>query len=190
MHVGGAQGAGKTTILKKYMISPKHSTCLISLSTLLNSMGIEEFDSRWFSLNVKQKKFIREKAISYIMSLDDYRLLILDSHYVDMADNVKKSIMPVYFMGRVDVHVVIESKENEILKRRLSDNSRKRICDIDAILLESLAEKEEAAIIAKEYQKPLYIIPNNNIEEATEFFINVIDGRIRGARSNIHRFYD
>ncbi|MDD3191064.1 MAG: ATP-binding protein [Candidatus Pacebacteria bacterium] len=186
MHVGGAQGAGKTTILKKYTISPKYPTCVISLSMLLNSMGIEEFDSRWISLNEKQKKFIRKKAVSYIMSLDGYRLVILDSHYVDMTDNVKKSVMPASFRGRVDIHVVIETKDNEILKRRLNDNSRKRVCDIDAIEAESLAEKEEAATIAKEYLKPVYIITNNSIEEATELFADVIDKHILGTGLNMH----
>jgi adenylate kinase len=179
VHVGGAPGAGKTTILKKITAALKYSVCLVPIGVLLNSMGAGEFNSQYFCfLDEERKNIVREKAIKHILSLDKYDLVILDSQYVNMSADINKPMkpmMPVYFMKRVDIYVDIEASEEEILRRRMADSTKKRICELDIIVKEIKAEKNLALTIANEFCKPVYIINNDNIEESVKIFIDIIE---------------
>ncbi|MDE1870412.1 MAG: hypothetical protein KGH71_05550, partial [Candidatus Micrarchaeota archaeon] len=65
-------------------------------------------------------------------------------------------------------HILIEAEPEEILKRRLADNSAKRNYNFELIIREINAEKEESRKMAAETGANLYIIKNNLIKEAAE----------------------
>ncbi|MFA7170222.1 MAG: AAA family ATPase [Candidatus Paceibacterota bacterium] len=179
VHVGGAPGVGKTTILKEIAATLKYPVCLIPIGVLINRIAADEFNSQYFYLlDIERKNIVREKAIKYILSLNEYDLILLDSQYVDMEadiDKHMKPMMPVYFMKRVDIYVDIESSEKEILRRRMADSTKKRICELETITKEIKAEKNLALTIANEFCKPVYIINNDNIEEAAKIFIDIME---------------
>jgi len=175
VHVGGARGVGKTTLLEKFIASQGYLTYLVSLGKILDKLALTEFDLSWTFLNDKQKDAMREKAIQYILSLNEYDLIILDSHYADMKESSRKSLMPLYFQQRIDIYIVIDLTGTEIFQRRILDSTKERAGDIIAITEEANAEKKIATIIASENRKPLHVIYNDNIERALKAFCNIID---------------
>lgn len=177
IHVGGAKGVGKTTIFKQGISLPEHDIKTIQMSYLLNEFGKLEFGLKWVNLNSAQRIYIREKGIKYILSLRDDAVL-LDSHYIDINNNGVEPIMPKELQKLIDIHIIIESSPDEILKRRLNDLNRERSYDINLIEKEIASERNVAMEIANNFKKPIYIIKNESINKTVSEIISIVKMKV------------
>jgi adenylate kinase len=169
IHVGGAKGVGKTTILKKLSRYFKKRTgediSLITVSEFLSNLAVSQFNKKWSDLTETERKTLREVAIQHFTS-NESSVIILDSHYIDLKDGKPIDIMPDEFKRLIDIHVILEAKPEEILERRIKDGSKQRELDVSIIREEAEAEREAALRIAKELGKPILFMKNENIEIA------------------------
>lgn len=168
IHIGGAKGVGKTTVLSCF---PKFTDCLngisiITVSTLLANISGSTFGTPWPVLDESLRIKTRKLAIEHLISLKG--AVLIDSHYIDLVDGRVITIMPEDFKPCIDVHVVIESDPRTILERRLKDRYRQRECDLDRIIREIRAEREVAISIAKEFGRPVHFVGNKVVGETCQ----------------------
>lgn len=186
IHVGGAKGVGKTTIFEQGINLPEYAIKTIPMSFLLNEFGKLEFGLDWMYLDSTQKTYIRKVALKYILSLKDDAVL-LDSHYIDINDSGVEPIMSKELQNLIDVHIIIESSPEEILRRRLNDISRKRSYDMGMIEKEIASERNAATEIANNFKKPIYVIKNENINNTVLEIISIVKMEILKKQFTINR---
>ena len=97
IHIGGAKGVGKTTVLSHL---PRLAHCsnevnIIAVSNLLGNISGHMFGTSWSVLDEGQRIEARKLAIQHLASLKGP--VLMDSHYVDFINGRIITIMPEDF---------------------------------------------------------------------------------------------
>lgn len=91
------------------------------------------------------------------------------------------SIIPIEIEGPIDIHFVLEANPLEILSRRTLDiGFRDRGLDLDLIIKEVNAERNEAIRISTNFDKPFYILHNEETEQTAKRIIDISESSIQG----------
>src|SRR5947209_8175486 len=119
IHVAGAKGVGKSSILSQLSLSTRidYSIKLISISHLLFNTAPNNFGLQWTALTDEQKCQVRENVVTNILSLP-YDIVIMDSHYIEMEEGSSKCIVSPGIETFIDCHILIEAYPEIILERR------------------------------------------------------------------------
>lgn len=175
VHIGGAKGVGKTTVLK-YLEADATITNpirIIECSLQLKILGKTAFGNDWENLNDEQRAEMRRSLHTFICNLP-YDAVLLDSHYAEVRDNKIRAWLPEEYKRSVGLHIVIEASLEDILARRLNDPVKKRRIDLNSIAEEVRAEIKTAMAIAKETNKKLYVITNHNSHNTAAELVSLL----------------
>ena len=167
VHVGGAKGVGKTTVLDTLAQSTNLGCTIqtIHSSTELKQYALESYGKNLGELNRSELFTIQSKLITHVSSLK-CDLVIFDTHYIDIGlDGSIVRLMPREHEAIYKYHVIIEAPAAEVLTRRLRDKSRVRSLDISMIDKEITEERIVAHDIASRNGAVLFSVNNLNTEE-------------------------
>lgn len=178
IHVGGAKGVGKTTLLRELNGIPLEngkSLNIIHMSDFLNEFSMEIYNIQWDKLNDGEKKGLRLKAAEKIACLP-YDVLLLDSHCIDMVNEKPVRIIPPEFESIIDGYMVVTSSPEIIYGRRQKDNLRSRDLQLSIIQTEMEYELLTAKNLAAKKSLDVVVIDNYLPEKAKS---DILQGIIR-----------
>lgn len=177
--IGGAQGTGKTTILRKLEERlPANTVSVMYTGELIFAMCASTFAIPWDVLNKESKIVVRNGVIKQITALKS-KVTIIDGHYVELNGNEFGAIVPEDLAKLVSSHIIIEAQQEQVLERRSLDNSKKRnSINIELIRREQEAERKEAESIALKNGVGFHLIENNSVETAVNDLLALLRQRI------------
>ncbi len=171
IHVGGARGVGKTTVLSQLNST---NVKIISTSRFLYSLTRTYLQKEWEDTNNEERVVLRKNAVDEMSKLKD-EIVILDSHYVDIDNGFPVIIFPQELSKLVECHIVIESSPVSILSRRVADNINIRDLVLRTIEAEVQAEKHIAMEIAKENNAIFQLIQNEYVYDTSKKIDSIIE---------------
>lgn len=180
IHMGGAKGVGKTTMLEKLegnKLERGQILKIVHVSEFLQSISNDIFNQRLKDLSAPQREDLRHIAVEKIKSLDG-DVILLDSHYIDMQGSVPTIIMPPEFEPVMDGHLVLTAPASVILERRKADQKRERGLDIESIQIEADSELRVATELAKKYDRPVRVVENLSVETTVNEVLRHMDDMI------------
>lgn len=163
VHVGGARGVGKGTVLEKMNRNNVRNLPLtvVPVSGLILRLGKERFNRDWDELLEDEKENIRGLFVEKLRQFPG-GIWVLDSHYVDiMPDGKILSIMPVQLYPLIHCHVVVHCRTSILLLRRKQDTFKKRILDKRLVERDRRGELVIARGIARKMHAPFHVVHNN-----------------------------
>lgn len=162
--VAAVPGAGKSTILsyvKKKM--PKVNIATMGdlvLSVAKREFGIKDRDELRSKLNLKQQKYVQERAAEEIARLES-KILLIDTHlsiktpegyFPGLSEKIVRMIKP-------DLIVVLEFRPSDVIKRRVEDETRKRDVETEAeVEMHQRVNREFAVVAASAAEASVEII--------------------------------
>lgn len=164
IHVGGARGVGKTTVLSRLSSA---DIKVVSLSSLLQYLAKRDFKKEWRDTYNDERIMLRKNAVLEISKIND-KLVILDSHYVDVAKGYPVTIFPQELIEMVFCHIIIEAPPASILSRRIADKKVSRVLALKTIEMEVQSERVVAIEIAKTNSAIFHLIENFNVDRASK----------------------
>lgn len=181
VYVGGGHGVGKTTILKELSTSiqsHKNECCIVYGSQLVAQIAKYKFGFNWstelgISRQTQKIENVREYAVEYLAKLP-HKLVILDSHYVEMSSGTARCIVSDQLKKLINTHILIEAPPELILRRRIMDTTKTRDIDINMLRKEVDSEKKTAISISTETCKPLYILQNIEPVETSKKLFSIL----------------
>ncbi|MCL4379583.1 MAG: AAA family ATPase [Candidatus Marsarchaeota archaeon] len=179
VHVGGARGCGKTTVLKEVaQLVGKDEMHIVYASEVLASVAMKTFGEPWLGLGDIERKKVRDATISYITKLQT-GIVLVDSHYVELDNDHVKAIVPDDFNKGIGCHIIIEAPPKYVQARRQADNFKFRTTDISSIKKEITAEREEAQRLAGLTGASLYMVENVYVSHAASNVISLLRTGVR-----------
>ena len=157
------------------------NTTVIELSKEFNNLSQQKLGKDLNEISKSERDYLRMEATSLVTNLKS-DLVIVDTHYVDKGSGKFKILVPSELMSSVDFWMLVESKPEEILARRLRDQKVKiRDCSLDSIVKEAKRERMVAEHLSINTKKPLYIIRNDNFLVALHKIFILINNFVRNS---------
>lgn len=163
VHIGGARGVGKGTVLEylSHNIAGIVPLAVVSVSAHILRLGKEMFKRDWDELVDGEKENVRRLFVEELGRSPE-GIRVLDSHYVDIAPDGKiLPIVPVELYSLIHCHVVIHCRTSVLLSRREQDTFKKRTLDRRLIERERRGELVIARRIARKTRTPFHIVHND-----------------------------
>jgi adenylate kinase len=168
VHFGGAQGVGKTAVLKylRESLSEGADVVVLSSSKELNNISTSEYGKTIKELNSVETRTIQELFMQNLRNSKNQNVL-LDSHYVSISQGNIINLTPKEHAKEFNCHIVLEASPYTILTRRLNDDRTSRLLDLPTIVAEVYAEKNEALLLAQESGTRIYVVDAEGTIEKT-----------------------
>jgi adenylate kinase len=182
VHVGGAKGVGKSSVLRELRKDLKAQDTrieVLSASREYDKLSRTIYEKPLVDLTTQEILAIQKTFMQNVKDMP-YNIIVLDSHYVDMSANgaiplLQRSIWPDFAC-----HIVIETDPEVVLHRRILDQTRKRQLDIATIAVEIEAERTEAQAISRETGKRTYILRTlDTLDESKEAIKDILRKEFR-----------
>lgn len=178
IHIGGAKGVGKSTVVSKLKETDPTLT-VMAVSERLMSVARNILGKEWKDANDEQRALARRTLCGEIRSLPG--TVILDSHYIDMVDGSPKIVFPRELLRDVGVFVIMTCSPAEILRRRTTDNNRNRSQSLEEIAEEMEAERIVADELSRQNgTSPCITITNSEVGQTVVEMQGLIRNREGG----------
>lgn len=178
IHVGGAKGVGKTTILSEIHGSASlmgYKVFTVHMSQMLQNLSYQKYNTKLTELTKSTRIDLRKEAAS-ILTEANIPIILLDSHAIDMENGEPKTILPPEFEKIIDNYIVITADINTIRNRRIEDlDFRKRDLDLTNIKKEVESEIFAAAQFAANKGCEMAIVTNMWKNDAKNDILSVVD---------------
>src|SRR5687768_7320695 len=125
LHLGGAKGVGKTTLLRGLcgsVLAAENGIVIVHMSNYLRDLSLLVYEKNWGLLSENERQVIRVRAAQSIQTISA-RTVLLDSHCIDMKDGLPVKIMPREFEEIVDGYIVMVAAPEVVRERRMRDGS-------------------------------------------------------------------
>jgi len=179
VHVGGAKGVGKTTALKELRneLRKPSEIAVLFTSQEFNNLATLRYGKTLGELQINQMKLVQEMFMHNVQKMLQ-KVVLLDSHYIDMTPTgIVIPLLQKQIWNDLTYHVILEANPEIILQRRVSDATRERQLDIELIVKEIKAERDEAYKIANETGTRILVLTNcNTPTEAKDAIKNILRG--------------
>jgi adenylate kinase len=159
VHFGGAQGVGKTTVLRylRQDLGERADIELLFSSKELGTLATKAYGKGLKALDSTETRQVQNLFMSDIRGLP-YSTILLDSHYVSVTQGKVVALTPDEHVQAFNCHIVLEANPYTILGRRINDDRTKRVLDLPSIAGEIYEERNEAFRLAKQSGARIYII--------------------------------
>lgn len=174
IHVGGAKGVGKSTILHELEIHNKKEIAVIYTSRFLYELCRKEYCKPLSELKKEEVRRLQEITMTVAKQLP-HRVVLFDSHYVDLSGGKIIELTPEHHKKEFVMHILLEADILSILQRRVNDSARVRELDLKMIALEMFAERKAAFQIASENNAKVYIVKNESITVAVNEIKEILE---------------
>ena len=170
VHVGGAKGVGKTSVLQELRKDLRESNSNIEVlftSVEFGNLSTVRYGKTLANLQTEERNAIQKEFMFNVKNMS-FNIIILDSHYVDVTP---KGIIPLLqkeVWSDFTCHIILEADPQTILRQRISDTKRKRQLDIKRISMEIEAERNQAYIISKETGATTYVLNSHGTLKETK----------------------
>lgn len=168
VHVSGARGVGKTTVLQE--LERRHgdelNVCSLHSSTVLSDLSRETYKKTLAELEEKELVTVQEKTIAMIKGMP-FEIVLLDGHNVkvDFSSGKVTILTPEKHKREFDCHILMEADPQVIRARRVADCDVKikREFSLDSIKMEIDEERAAAHRIAEDTGTSLYVVENRDL---------------------------
>jgi len=167
----GVRGVGKTSIIEELKVDSEivASIGFIHSSKELTKLSFEICKRPLESLSGEDLFRVQEALIRNTKNMPQ-KIVVFDTHNVKIEQKTGKVIILTPYEHRkvFDCYILIEAEPEVIMARRQADNNMKRDHNLELIVTEINAEREESRQMAAETGANLYIVKNNVISGAAE----------------------
>ena len=175
LYLGGVKGVGKTTVMDKALTCYDHfvkiAKCSEVMAHIAGMTSVECLDS----MNPDFRESVRKQAHEYFF--DQCCDMIIDGHYmIPYEDGTYEKPFQHDYAERIAAFVVIEADVDSIYRRRCNDFhlKRRKLC-VETIKNELEMELLLAKELSEIYDKPLFVIENDMLHDASTEFRGVLD---------------
>jgi|GEM_PF-3933566 len=195
IHLAGAKGVGKSTVLEESVKSNKFDSSRIEIihtSKYLFKICKKYTDKAWSDFTEKEKVAMRSITMNSILRLDK-EIVILDSHCIDMKGAEPIVILSDEFKKHIDIFAVLEASPEVIHSRRAGDVNRTRDNNINNIEQEVFYEKEYSLLFSIDNNVPFVIIENIDLQDTIANILNLTENiltQINQEQPYEHRIYN
>ncbi len=160
--IGGAKGVGKTTLITSPSIKNKFKT--IIYSNQLKLYAKEVFGKNFIKLNLEERDVLRKLVVENIIKDKNHGIFIWEVHFCCYEFNRKRVVIPNNLLEIASAIIFLTLNQTALEQRRLNDKAKKRSCSPKIILRDSKVELEYAKKTSREFNIPLFIYQNDNLD--------------------------
>jgi adenylate kinase len=172
--VVGVPGVGKTSLCREVAerIGSTHVNYGDLMLEIARQEGLAETDSEMFSLDLDIQHRIWRAAALKASSMSN---IILDLHGIDKSSIGYITSFPVEIISP-DIVVIVESSYENVLKRRQTDKSKKRVLEDFKDLNEHMNLLRSSVAAFSVFSGYTFtVVDNNNFNECLEEIVTVLD---------------
>lgn len=172
IHVGGAQGVGKTTIIDKYLEKRKGAAVFEygkEMIKMAKDLGFILRASEFYDLDPRTLKVMRANVLRMAVDFKrDYNIVFVDSHYVSPSKDGLVSAFDGVDSRIYDSFVLVEADPMTVVNRVGQDEKYRTRTGYQVVSEYMAAERKVAEEVARSSRKELIVVNNDNLEAAVK----------------------